>query len=264
MRADAAAKREIIIFQNVSSLSVDAAYRFLAHYTQAILNNTSFRVALTGGTGAVELYRILAEESFSKLIDWNRVHIYFSDERCIPYAFGDERFVTFMSENSNFMLAETTLLSKIPIPLRNIHQIFTEMYNPEAAADMYEVELRASFEIHPNTIPEFDLILLGMGPDGHCASLFPHKPSLKIMDRLVVASDPGLAPFVDRVTLTFPVLNNAKNVLFLVHGAQKAEMVKMVLEGAKNPELLPSQSVLPIHGSVTWMLDRSAASQLTF
>ncbi len=245
--------REIVIFENQTSLSLDAAYRFVAHYSEAVSNQNLFRAALTGGTGAVELYRIIASEPFSKLFDWEKVHLFFGDERCVPTD----------SENSNYLLARRNLIANIPIPAKNVHRIAVEMYDADAAAYIYEKELIVSFGVSENEIPAFDLILLGMGPDGHCASLFPHMPALHISDRLAAATEPGLEPFVQRVTLTLPVLNNAKNVLFLVHGEKKAEMVRMVLKGDSKPDELPSQSVIPLNGKVTWLLDQEAAGRLT-
>ncbi len=252
MTSEVILNRDVVVFENAASLSLDAAYRFVAYYHQAKAKGKPFRVALTGGTGAVGLYALLAEEPFSSLIDWSMVHLFF----------GDERYVPADSEHSNYLLAKKSLISLIPIPENNVHRIPSEINSVSSAASLYEEELRLEFRIKDIAMPQFDLILLGMGPDGHCASLFPNMPSLKEIDSLVVASAPGLAPFVERITLTLPVLNTAKQVLFLVHGGQKAEMVKNVLEGERDPDRYPSQSVVPVNGRVTWLIDRPAAGRL--
>src|SRR5207248_3321496 len=145
------------------------------------------------------------------------------------------------SEFSNYRMALETLIEPLQLPAGNVHRIPAEQPDNATAALSYEEELRRFFAA--SELPRFDLVLLGMGPDGHCASLFPHKPALADTARWVVATEPGLEPFVPRITMTLPVLNNAANVMFLVVGADKAETVTRVLTGPKRPDDLPSQSV---------------------
>lgn len=243
--------RDIIVFESKEAFSRDAAYRFSALAARKEWQNDPFRVALTGGSSPVELYRQLACIPFVDTIAWDNVELYFGDERAVPVD----------SDDSNFKQAHTLLLSHLPIPDSNIFRIQGEL-PPEEAAQRYEADLREGFALAAGELPGFDLILLGMGPDGHCASLFPHKPSLHVTDRLVVASEPGLAPFVPRITLTLSVLNAAANVFFMVEGTAKAERVAQILQGPPAPDDLPSQSVQPANGELLWLLDKGAASRL--
>ena len=166
---------------------------------------------------------------------WEDVHLWFGDERCVP---PDD-------ENSNFHMVQDALLSKSPNPIRNVHRMPADLPDANLAAQQYEEELTRFFKLAPGHPPRFDLILLGMGPDGHTASLFPNMPSLHEQTRLVVATPPGHEPRVERLTLTYPVLNNAANVLFLVEKADKADMVARVLEGPDDADALPSQAGAP-------------------
>lgn len=245
-------EREIIRFENKSSLSRDAAYRFTALALQTHLDNRPFRVALAGGSTPAQLYSLLATPTFRDTIMWPEVHLFFGDERCAPPD----------SPESNYRMAEETLLSRIPLPDFNIHRMKGEDADPDRAARNYEEAISNAFALSPGELPRFDLILLGMGRDGHCASLFPHKASLQERERLVVAAEPGLEPFVPRLTLTFPVINNAANVLFLIAGADKAEMVQRVVNRQGDPEEIPSLAVQPTIGILTFCLDKDAAKLL--
>jgi 6-phosphogluconolactonase len=239
------------VFPDKDALSRHAAELFVQHAQQAALKQTPFRVALAGGSTPATLYRLLASAEYKSRVVWGNVELYFGDERCVPPDDAD----------SNFRMVKESLLEELgEIPV----SIFFMMcgIDPDQGAQHYEETLRTGFDIDHDAVPRFDMILLGMGADGHTASLFPHKASLQVTDRLVVPAEPGLKPFVTRLTLTYPVLNNAANVLFLVAGEDKAETVKRVFDGETLPEELPSQAVQPTAGELLWLLDQSAASQL--
>jgi len=215
-----------------------------------------FTVALSGGSTPKALYSLLAA-NYTDFV-WNRVFLFFGDERHVPPTDPD----------SNYRMVNEALLTKIAIPSENVFRVPAE--NPAAAAASdYESRLRRFFELRPEIrpgdrpgeIPRFDLILLGMGPDGHTASLFPDSPALDEQSRLVVAN--WVAKFnTYRITFTFPVLNRAAEVMFMASGADKADMLRQVLEGTSTPPL-PSQRVQPSDGKLLWMLDEAAAAQLT-
>lgn len=209
-----------------------------------------FTIALSGGSTPRALYSLLSSEAYSSRINWNDVQFFWSDERCLP---PDD-------PESNYDLARTTLFDLAPIPAGNIHRVKGELPPPEAAAD-YEGQLRAYFG--GNDWPRFDLILLGMGDDGHTASLFPHTAALSEEKRWVVENQVQTAKPPWRITFTRPLINAAHNIAFLVAGAGKADRLKQVLQGPRDPETLPSQSIQPAQGELYWFLDQAAAAQLT-
>ena len=249
MSESSAIRREIVILEDKEALSRDAAERFVFLASRKIRSGGLFHVALSGGSTPEMLYGLLAESPFRDDVDWGKVHFFFGDERAVPPDHAD----------SNYRMANTTLFAPLTVPAANIHRMPAEEPDLDAAAQAYEAELRTHLAVSTaDAIPRFDLILLGMGPDGHTASLFPHKPALQEKTRLVVASEPGLKPFVPRLTLTLPVLDAAANVLFLVAGADKAATLHKVLRGPADPENLPSQSVAPTNGSLVWLVDHAA------
>ena len=253
MPPESGSHREIVLFADKNAMRRDAAYRFTALSAMSARAGRPFTVALSGGSTPAILYRLLAASPFRETLPWNNIHLFFGDERCVPPD----------SPDSNYRMAFETLISQIEIPAQNVHRMPGDLADRDAAARQYEAELRGFFHLSEGEWPRFDLILLGMGPDGHCASLFPHKPALQERRRLVVATEPGLQPFVPRLTLTLPVLNNAAHVLFLVAGADKAETLAHVLQGLPDPEALPSQAIAPTDGALTWLIDRDAAARLT-
>ncbi len=241
--------RETVIFESAEALSRDAAHRFVSLAAQRTRVGERFSVALAGGSTPKMLYELLASPMFRQAVDWEQVHIFFGDERAVPHDHPD----------SNFRMAHSALLSQVAIPAANIHPIQADAPDLEAAARSYTETLRAEFNLTDDRpFPRFDLILLGMGPDGHTASLFPGKPSLQEKARLIVVSEPGLPPFVPRLTFTYPVLNSAANVLFLVTGADKAGTLSRMLTGPLDGESLPSQQVAPTDGTLAWLVDRAA------
>jgi len=244
--------RDIVRFTDIDGLNRDAAYRVCALAARCEHAGKPFSIALTGGSSPGGFYRLLGTPPFRNTVNWSNCHLFFGDERCVPPE----------AEESNYRLARTTLLDNLPVPDANVHRMRGEVTDHNAAAREYEDDLRSFFAIEPGQVPRFDLILLGMGPDGHCASLFPHKPALHERDHLVIATEPGLQPFVTRITLTLPVINNAAEVLFLVPDGKKADIVARVLEGPLAPDDLPSQNVHPATGVVTWLLTDAAGAQL--
>ncbi len=239
----------IAIYPNIDILSHEAAQYVVRIATESITTHGRFTIALSGGTTPRKLYGLLGSEPYRSQIDWTLVYIFWSDERCVPPN----------SEESNYHLAHEVLLSKISIPAVQVHRMPADMPDRNAASQEYENEMRRVFET--DGIPNFDLIQLGMGPEAHTASLFPHQAALHEQQRLVVpVSVPKPPP--DRLTFTPPLLNAARNVLFLVAGSDKADALHAVLEGPYNPDEYPAQIVRPPNGEVTWMVDTAAAAKL--
>ena len=246
-----AAEPQIVVRANLEEVSGEAAARFRLLAADNIASAGRFSVALSGGSTPRALYRLLAEPPFGEAIDWRRVHLFWGDERFVPPDHPD----------SNYRLAREAFISRVPIPAANVHPIPTEGGDPEATAAQYEETLRHFFATPEGEMPHFDLILLGMGAEGHTASLFPGSPALDEHDRLVVATYiPKLGAW--RLTLTPPVLRCARHVLFLVSGLDKASALREVLEGPYDPRRLPAQVARPDKGDLTWLADGAAASLL--
>ena len=202
------------------------------------------QIALTGGSSA----RLAYERLVPAEVDWSRCTLWFGDERCVPPT----------DEDSNFGMFRQSLLDRLPGEAPDVRRIPGEL-GPDAGAAAYELELRATFGAKR---PRFDLLLLGLGSDGHCASLFPGDPAVEERERLAVGvARAGLAPWVPRVTLTLPVLNAAREVLFLVTGADKAEAVARAFAGGPDPRV-PASLVAPADGTLTVLTDAAAATQL--
>ena len=225
----------IRIFENPRELA-----RGAAEHLVALAQKDRFTVALSGGATPKILYQLLTDpdESFRARVSWSTTHFFWSDERHVPPHHPD----------SNYRMAHEAMLSRVPVPESNVHRIRSENPSAQEAADEYEQIV----------VPRLDLIFLGLGTDGHTASIFPGSQVLHETKRLVAA------PWVEklntyRITMTLPLLNNGASILFLVSGAEKAEIVKEVIEG---PKKYPAQYVQPTHGELIWMLDRDAARKL--
>jgi 6-phosphogluconolactonase len=247
---------ELIVAPDAGEVSRRAADLFVQAVRQSAARYRSFTVALSGGSTPRGLYALLAQEPYRSDIPWELVHVFWADDRCVPPDQAD----------SNYRLAHETLLAQVPLPETNIHRVHTETGDCAGAAADYAQELITFFNLEGRALPHFDLILLGVGDDGHTASLFPGRPALDEREALAVASPPGrLPPPVDRVTLTLPVLNAAHHVVFLVTGTGKAEVVRRILAppDATEGELLPAQRVRPAEGRVTWILDKAAGEALS-
>jgi len=199
------------------------------------------------------MFEMLAEAPYRDQVEWAKVHVFWGDERSVPPDHPD----------SNYRMAKDAMLSRLPIPAAQVHRIEAERADRDAAARDYQAVIARTFAVDPNgEPPAFDLVLLGMGPDGHTASLFPHTTALAETKRWTVVN--FVPKFnTDRVTLTLPVLNRAREVLFLVAGADKARPLAEVLEGPPDPARLPSQLIRPAPGELLWFVDRLAAAQLT-
>ena len=218
---------------------------------EAVAERGRFSIALSGGSTPKSLYTLLATNGKASL-PWDRMSFFFGDERHVPPT----------DPESNYRMAEETLLSKIPVAPANVFRIPAENPDAAAVAETYEQILRKFFVLQPGEFPRFDLILLGMGPDGHAASLFPGSAALQEKSRLVVAN--WVEKFkTTRITLTLPVLNAAHCVLFLVSGTEKAAALQAVLEGNASGEQYPSKLVRPTDGRLIWLVDRAAASGLS-
>ncbi|HXF99458.1 MAG TPA: 6-phosphogluconolactonase [Bacteroidota bacterium] len=206
-------------------------------------------LVLSGGSTPEAIYRMLAAEPLRFQIDWSHLHLFWSDERCVPPDHAE----------SNFRMVREALLRYVPIPQEHVHRIETE-YEPETAARRYAETLRTVFSVKAPQIPQVDLVLLGLGEDGHTASLFPHTPILNEHERLVSAVFvPTLQAY--RISLTLPVLNNARCVMFLVAGASKARILSEVIEAPEDK--YPAQLVRPIKGRLQWIVDADAGALLT-
>jgi 6-phosphogluconolactonase len=239
------------IFADAGTLARAAAVEFARRAAAAVAGDGRFAVALSGGHTPLRLFAELADAP-PEPIAWERVHVFWVDERTVPPDHPD----------SNFGAAQRALLGRVAIPAANVHRMRGEDPEPARAAAEYESVLRSAFAAPAPLVPRFDLVLLGMGREGHTASLFPGSEALGERSRLVAA------PWVDaigarRLTMTLPVLDAAACVLFLVAGADKAETVATVLERPPTSEPLPAQRVAPDGGALLWLLDAAAASLLS-
>ncbi len=240
-------KRDVIICRNTDDLAQRAATEVVKLAQLSVRDKKRFAVALSGGSTPRALYSLLAAPEYGQKIFWPHVHLFWGDERCVPPDHGD----------SNYRMVRESLLSKIQIPEANIHRMAGEK-EPRVAAAEYEEKLKEFFQLAPGAFPRFDLILLGMGEDGHTASLFPGSDALKETKRLVVAT------YVEklnahRLTLTLPVLNHGAAVLFLITGGGKAAVVKEILRDGGEPSHFPAAQVRPPDGRLLWLLTEDAA-----
>jgi 6-phosphogluconolactonase len=229
-----------------------AAEEVVRATSEAVTNRGRFTIALSGGSTPKSLYNLLATNARATL-PWDRMFFFWSDERHVPPTDPD----------SNFRMADEAMLSRIPVAASNIFRVPAENPDADAAAQAYEQTMQKFFELKPGEFPRFDLILLGLGPDGHTASLFPETAALQEKSRLVVAN--WVEKFkTSRITFTLPVLNAARSVAFLVSGTDKAPALHAVLEDdSASGERYPAKMVRPSDGKLLWLVDRAAASQLS-
>lgn len=235
------------VFDNKSEISTAAADMFVQFAQQSISQDGKFTVALTGGSSPEQLYTLLAQPEHQNKIDWSKVFVFW----------GDERWVSLDDEQSNGRMADRTLLSKVPVPKNQVFYMWQDRISAEDYAAQYEEEIRK----HVGVDLSFDLILLGMGPDGHTASLFPHQKVLKEKQKLVAAYHLD-AQHMYRITLTEPLINKGKHLIVMLYGENKASALHEVLEGERNTDLYPAQMLKPETGDITWLVDKAAASQL--
>ncbi len=248
------AATRVMIANDREELARVAAEHLARAAARAVAARGRFTLVLAGGSTPRDLYHRLAEEPLFCAMPWDSVHLFWGDERSVPPDHAE----------SNYRMVREALLDAVPIVAANVHRIASELADPAVAAARYEADLRAFFGVAPGAWPRFDLVLLGLGNDGHTASLFPGTGAVAVADRLCFALwVERLA--THRITLSLPVFLAARSVAFLVAGADKALSVQAVL-GDEAPRLpadeLPAAAVRPTHGELTWWLDRDAASRL--
>lgn len=227
-----------------------AAAQFVVASEKAMSTRGRFTTVLSGGSTPRDVYRLLASDEYAPMVEWSYTHVFWGDERSVPLNDPD----------NNGHMAREALLDHVQIPLNHIFRIPSDL-PPQEAADAYEHTLREFFEVRSMTQPRFDLVLLGLGAEGHTASLFPHSPVIHEQERWVMATwvDPAKTW---RITMTPVALNAATKVIFLVVGEEKAQALKDVLSEPKHPDLLPAQIIDPPQGQVLWIADKAAASLL--
>ncbi|HWP59403.1 MAG TPA: 6-phosphogluconolactonase [Candidatus Acidoferrales bacterium] len=240
---------EIVVCKDLGDLSLRVAAEFVSLARASVESAGRFTVCLSGGSTPAALYRLLASAAFAAKVPWDKCHFFWGDERCVPPDHPE----------SNYALARAALLSKVAVPQSQVYRMPGEK-PPDLAALRYEATLRTFFNLRAGSYPRFDLILLGLGADGHTASLFPGSEALAVRDRCVVA------PYVEslkahRLTLTLAVINRAANVFFLVSGAEKAEILARVLEPS-DENSLPAARVKPEQGRLVWFVDEAAAAKI--
>ena len=235
---------EIKVLPDPVTVAREAAERIVELSEAAIEMGGRFSIALSGGSTPKLLHQLLSSPQYQSQVDWPNVDVFFGDERCVPPDHTD----------SNYRMARETLLSKVPIPGDNVYRMRGEHPEPNEAAKEYGETLKEKF----GNDGGLDLILLGMGPDGHTASLFPQTKALAETKHRCMAN---FVPKLDawRLTMSAPFINRARNVIFLVTGAEKAPVLAEVLEGPREPQRLPAQLIQPATGKVTWLLDAAAA-----
>jgi 6-phosphogluconolactonase len=242
---------EIRTLTTPQELFAAAAEEVVTAATDAVAQRGRFTIALSGGSTPKGLFNLLATNA-RNVLPWDRMFFFWGDERHVPPTDPD----------SNYRMAEETLLSKIPVATGNVFRVIAENPDAAAAAEDYEKTLQKFFTLEPGQFPRFDLILLGMGPDGHTASLFPGTAGLQEKSRLVIANWVEKMK-TSRLTFTLPVLNAARCVAFLVSGTDKAPALHAVLEGDAPGEQYPSKLVRPTDGKLIWLVDKAAASALS-
>ncbi len=236
----------ILVCRDSNAASQEAAERFACAAVRSVAERGEFFVAVCGGRDPVGMYEALAGREFVEIVPWQLTELFFTDERCVPPE----------SDDSNYREVHRLLLATVPIPASNIHR-FRGEDPPEQAAESYEREIREVM----GPSPRFDLIVLGLGDNTHVASLFPKTDALHEVGRHAVAN------YVDelgayRLTLTFPIINHARQVIILALGSRKAEPLSLALHGPSDPDLCPVHGVDPTSGHLLWVVDNDAASSL--
>jgi 6-phosphogluconolactonase len=242
---------ELRLVPDAEALAQAAATLFTRLTSAAVRERGRAFVALSGGSTPKRMGELLATAPFRDQVSWDKLEVFWGDERWVPES----------SPESNAGVAKRTFLDQVPIPPAQVHPFPAASGDPAAAAASYEASLREVFG-QPTGVPVFDLILLGMGDDGHTASLFPHTTALTETRSLAVANPVPQHDTV-RLTLTYPVLNAGRDVVFLIGGAGKAATLAAILEGPARPTELPSQDIQPGSGRLTWLVDAAAAAKLT-
>ncbi len=246
-------EREIRILADGAAIAQRAAQQFLQAAADAVRERGSFTAALAGGSTPKTLYSLLANDpALRSQVPWDKIHLFFGDERHVGPGHPD----------SNFRMATEAMLSKAPLKAEQVTRIKGEYPDAEQAAQEYEQALRTYFQLKDGEYPRFDLLLAGMGNEGHTLSLFPGTKALHPGARVVVRNWVGKL-YTERITLTAPAASNAARIIFMVTGADKAPALKAVLEGPYEPEQLPAQLLQPKNGKLLWLVDAAAGSMLS-
>lgn len=240
------------VWPTPEEMALASARLFASCVEKASASRGVARIAISGGSTPKAVFRLLADPAkpFAATVPWDKLQLFWVDERCVPPA----------DPESNYGVCRDLLLSKVAIPQANVFRMEGEL-DPEEAASRYESTLRNTMKLEGAESPAFDLVMLGMGPDGHTASLFPRTPALDEMGRLVVANHVAQKD-TWRITLTWPVINHAAEVVFEIEGPEKAGVLAEVLTGPRDPERLPSQLIRPANGKLLFLLDEAAAAKL--
>ena len=247
-----ASQPEVVVVADAEMLGRVSAEIIFGHLTACVEQQDIFTIALSGGTTPRYLYTLLATDAvFKEKIPWGKVHFFWGDERHVPPDHPD----------SNYRMAHEAIFSRVRIPPENIHRVASELADAGSVAQAYEKELFDFFGLKRGELPRFDCILLGMGPDGHTASLFPATSALAEREHLIVANWVK-AYQAYRITFTVPLINNAGFVVFLVSGDDKSETLKQVLKKDARGSRFPAQLIRPAHGKLLWIVDRAAAKDL--
>lgn len=240
-------------FADAEAVSRAAAEEFAHRSVEAVAARGRFTVALSGGSTPSRMYQLLAAPPLREAVDWSKVLVFWGDERAVPPDHPD----------SNYRAAHAELLARVPVPERQIIRMEGERPDAGAAASDYQAAVAGALGVSPDgPPPSLDLVLLGMGPDGHTASLFPGNEAVAEINRWVVPVRGAPKPPPDRLTMTAPLLNAAREVLFLVAGADKADRLAEVFDGPRNPRRLPAQLIRPAQGALVWYVDRAATAKL--
>ena len=244
---------EYRVYAGADALARAAAEHLLASVQQAVAARGKARIAISGGSTPKATFALLAnpQERYLQAMPWDKLELYFVDERCVPPDDAD----------SNYHMVREAMLDKVPLQPEQVFRIEGEL-DPEEAAARYETAIRGQFRLEGAEVPRFDIVQLGMGDDGHTASIFPHTEALHALGRIAVANHVPQQKQSWRVTLTWPVILEAREVFFLIAKSDKAEVLHRVLQGSYDPETLPSQLIRPKTGKLLFLLDKDAAAQL--
>ena len=244
--------RTIKLFPDIASIAQDAAKIFVNAAQQAVKERGVFRVAMAGGSTPKTLYALLVAEPFRSQLPFDKMQLFFGDDRHVPPDHAD----------SNYRMVSENFISKTPIKPEQVFRMKTELQDTEKAALEYEQILKTQFTLKAGELPRFDLMMLGMGNEGHTLSLFPATTALRDNGRLVVRTWVGKL-YTERITCTAPVANNSAAVLFMITGADKAPALKAVLEGPYEPDQLPAQYIKPLNGKLIFLVDSAAGGMLS-
>jgi 6-phosphogluconolactonase len=247
------ANRKVELFASGMEIAQRAADEVVRIASEAAAARGAFTIALSGGSTPKVLYALLAENpALRNSLPWDKMKVFF----------GDERHVGPGQADSNFQMASDSMLSKVPLQPKQIHRIKGEYPDTAQAAVEYQATIQREFGLKAGEFPRFDLVLLGMGSEGHTLSLFPGTKALHETQRIVTRNWVGKL-YTERITLTAPAANNAANIIFMIAGADKACALKAVLEGPHEPEQLPAQMIQPSNGKLLWLMDQAAGSMLS-